>query len=168
MKLLLEKFESKTPHYPNIYKKLVENLSRKKDVSISERTDKEQFERGKAFGTYYECFMYAFFIGLKANNRLDFDRSEGTKFLPIREWKPKELTKYIFMCLLALADFSFEEIEDLNEEQANEKANELLHLMESYAKGGFEILDKKVKDDPDYFRNTLNVVAFIKQSENLL
>ncbi len=168
MKLLLEKFESKRPHYPNIYKELVEYLSRKKDVSISDQSDQEQFERGKAFGTYYECFMYALLIGIKAKNRLEFDRSEGTYFLEIREWKPKEITKYIFMSLLALADFSFEEIEDLNEEQADEKAKELLHLMEGYAKGGFEILAKKIKDDPDYFQNTLNVVAFIKQSENLL
>lgn len=168
MKLLLEKFESKTPHYPNIYKDIVERLSRKKDVSISDRSDTEQFERGKAFGTYYECYMYALIIGIKANNLVDFNRSEGTKFLSIGEWKPKQLTTYIFMSLLALSEFSFEEIEELNEEQANEKAIALLHLMEGYAKGGFEILAKKVKDDPTHFEDILNVVAFLKQSENVL
>jgi len=168
MKLLLEKFESKTPYYPDIYRELIDSLSRKKEVSSSDRTDNEQFEKGKAFGTYYECYMYAFFIGLKANNPLAFNRSEGTKFLSIGEWRPKQITQYIFMSLLSLAKFPFEEIEDLTEEQANEKANEMLHLMERYAKGGFEILAKKIKDDPSYFENTLNVVGFLKQYENAL
>jgi len=168
MKVLLEKFESKTPHYPDVYKGLIESLSRKKEVSTSDKSDAEQFEKGKAFGTYYECYIYAVMIGIKAKNLLAFNRSEGTKFLPIGEWKPKQITQYIFMCLLALADFPFEAIEDVNEEQANEKANELLHLMEGYAKGGFEILAKKVKDDPSFFENTLNVVGFVKQSENAL
>ena len=168
MKVLLEKFESKTPHYPDVYKGLIESLSRKKEVSTSDKSDAEQFEKGKAFGTYYECYIYAVMIGIKAKNLLAFNRSEGTKFLPIGEWKPKQITQYIFMSLLALADFPFEAIEDVNEEQANEKANELLHLMEGYAKGGFEILAKKVKDDPRFFENTLNVVGFVKQSENAL
>ncbi|MFZ0389009.1 MAG: hypothetical protein WAN36_01010 [Calditrichia bacterium] len=168
MKLLLEKFETKTPHYPNIYKDIVEHLSRKKDISISDRSDQEQFERGKAFGTYYECYMYALMIGIKAKNRLDFDRNKGTKFLSIGEWKPKRITQYIFMSLLALSEFSLEEIEDLDDQQANEKANALLHLMEEYAKGGFEILAQKINDDQNYFENPLNVVGFLKQSENLL
>jgi len=168
MKVVLEKFESKTPHYPDVYKGLIESLSRKKEVSTSDKSDAEQFEKGKAFGTYYECYIYAVMIGIKAKNLLAFNRSEGTKFLPIGEWKPKQITQYIFMSLLALVDFPFEAIEDVNEEQANEKANELLHLMEGYAKGGFEILAKKVKDDPSFFENTLNVVGFVKQSENAL
>jgi 3'-phosphoadenosine 5'-phosphosulfate sulfotransferase (PAPS reductase)/FAD synthetase len=168
MKLLLEKFESKTPHYPDIYRELIDSLSRKKEVSTSDKSDAEQFEKGKAFGTYYECYMYAVMIGIKAKNRLAFNRAEGTKFLPIGDWRPKQITQYLFMSLLALADFQFELIEDLTEEQANEKANELLHLMEGYAKGGFEILAKQVKDDPSYFENTLNVVGFLKQSENVL
>lgn len=168
MKVLLEKFESKTPHYPNIYKGIIEQLARLKDVSKSDRTDTEQFEKGKAFGNYYECYMYSVILGIKAKNRLAFNRAEGTKFLPIGDWKPKQITQYIFMSLLAIADFPFEEIEDLTEEQANEKANELLHLMEGYAKGGFEILAKKMKNDPSYFDNTLNVVGFLKQTENAL
>lgn len=168
MKVLFEKFESKTPHYPDIYKGLIETLSRKKEVSTSDKSDTEQFEKGKAFGTYYECYMYALIIGIKAKNLLPFNRSEGTKFLSIGEWKPKQITQYIFMSLLALAHFPFEDIENVDEEYANEKANELLHLMEGYAKGGFEILAKKFKDDPGYFENTLNVVGFLKQSENAL
>jgi hypothetical protein len=168
MKLLFEKFESKTPHYPDIYRELIDSLSRKKEVSTSDKSDTEQFEKGKAFGTYYECYMYAVMIGIKAKNLLVFNRADGTKFLSIGEWKPKQITQYIFMSLLALADFPFEDIEDVTDEQANEKANTLLHLMEGYAKGGFEILAKKFKDDPSYFENTLNVVGFLKQSENAL
>ena len=163
MKLLQEKFDGKTPHYPNVYKGIIEKLARKKEVSTSDKSDEEQFERGLAFGTYYECYMYAVVIGIKSNNSLPFDRTHGTKFLEIGGWKPKQMVQYIFMSLLTLAKFDFEVIEELDEEKANEKANELVHLMEQYAKGGFEIIDKKMKDDPSYFENTLNVVGFLKQ-----
>ena len=112
--------------------------------------------------------MYALLIGIKAKNRLDFNRSEGTKFLNIGAWKPREITEYIFMSLLVLVDFSFEEIENLNDEQADDKANALLHLMEGYAKGGFEIINNKRNDDPNYFQDPLNVVGFLKQVDNLL
>ena len=37
--------------------RIIDSLSRKKEVSTSDKTDVEQFEKGKAFGTYYECYM---------------------------------------------------------------------------------------------------------------
>lgn len=163
MNNLVTRFETKEPHYPNTYRNLIDKLSRKKEVSSSEMSDEEQFERGKAFGTYYECYMYAIIVGIRCKNKLPFERGQGTKFLNIGSWKPKPIVQYIFMSLLALTPISFEEIEDLSDEQSNEKANELLHLMEGYAKGGFEIMDKKIKDDPTYFEDTLNVVGFLKE-----
>lgn len=168
MKLLIEKFESKEPHYPNIYLDLIESLSRKKDVSRSDGSDEEQFERGKAFGTFYECYMYATIIGIKANNYLPFERANGKKFLKVGAWRHKQITKYLFMSLLALSDISFEKIEDLNDEEANNKANELIHLMEGYAKGGFEIIQKQMNDDQFYFGNPINLVSFLNQSKNVL
>ncbi len=163
MKLLLEKFEAKTPHYPDVYRELIDSLSRKKEVSTSDRSDTEQLEKGRVFGSYYECYMYAVTIGFKSKNLLSFNRSEGTKFLPIGEWRPKQITQYLFMSLLSLSNLQFEQIEDLDEERTNEKANELLYLMEGYAKGGFELIAKKMKDDSSYFDNTINVVGFLKQ-----
>jgi hypothetical protein len=166
MNNLIARFDTKEPHYPNNYRSLIEKLSRKKEVSSSEMSDEEQFERGKAFGSFYECYMYAFIVGVKCNNLLPFERGQGTKFLNVGSWKPKAIVQYIFMALLTLAPFDFEEIENLTDEQANEKANQLLHLMEGYAKGGFEIIEKKIKDDPTYFEDTLNVVGFLKEIEN--
>lgn len=166
MKLLQDRFETKEPHYPNVYRGLIERLARKKEFSTSDRSDTEQFERGQAFGTFYECYMYALMVGIRANNRLPFDRGQGTKFRPISDWRPKPMTQYIFMSLLALCEFEFDKIEVLSEIEANEIANDLLHLMEEYARGGFEIIDKKMRDDGSYFENTINVVGFLNQIPN--
>jgi dnd system-associated protein 4 len=167
MNNLISRFETKEPHYPNNYRELIDKLSRKKEVSTSEMSDEEQFERGKAFGTYYECYMYAVILGIRCKNQLPFDRGQGTKFLNIGSWKPKPIVQYIYMALLALAPFEFEEIETLTDDQANEKANELLHIMEGYAKGGFEIIERKMQEDPTYFEDTLNVVGFLKEIVSL-
>jgi len=37
--------------------------------------------------------------------------------------------------------------------------------MEQYAYGGFDIINSKMKDDPEYFSNPLNVVTFLKEVE---
>lgn len=165
MDKLIENFEKKEPRYPNQYRELIEKLSRKKDVSISAGTDEEQLERGKAFGNFYECYMYALTIGLKTNRKIQFDRSNGTKFLIINQWKPEDIRRYFFMSLLALSEDDLEAYEDIKDEEANEKANQLLDLMEQYAYGGFDVINSKITDDPEYFSNPLNVVTFLKEIE---
>ncbi len=163
---LLKIFKSKTPKYSDEYKELVELLSRKKKYDISDGTDEERFERGKIFSTYYECYMYASIIGMRANNKKPF-KDSGSKFLEISSWKPEDMTQYIFMSLLALADFEFDELENLNKEDANSKANELVKLLESYANGGFEIIKLKLNEEPNYFENSINSISFLTDFSRL-
>lgn len=165
MDKLIEYFEKKEPRYPNQYKELIGKLSRKKDVSISTGTDEEQLERGKVFGSFYECYMYALTIGLRTNHKIQFDRTNGTKFLIINQWKPEDIRRYFFMSLLALSEDNLEAYENLKDDEANEKANQLIDMMEQYAYGGFDIINSKMKDDPEYFFNRLNVVTFLKELE---
>lgn len=164
MKLLKEKFLSKDALYPTKYKEFMLRLTRIADVSKSSGTDEERAERGKAFGSMYECFMYATMVGIKANYPLPFDErgATGTKFLQVKFWKPDNLVDYLFMSLIALADFSFAEIENLDEEESDAKALDLVKSMEYYAKGGLELMATKSKETPHYFENPGNIVAFLK------
>lgn len=166
MKLLREKFLNKDAYYPASYKDLIVRLTRVADVSKSSGTDEEKAERGKAFGSVYECFMYATMLGIKANCQVPiYDEKrikEGTKFLQTKLWKYDNLVDYIFMSLLALADFPFSEIESLTEEEADAKALDLVKSMEFYAKGGLGLMTAKIKDSPHYFENAGNIVSFLQ------
>jgi len=164
MEKLIEYLEKKEPRYPEKYRNLIEKLSRKgKYDETSGPANVEQLEKGKAFATFYECYIYALIIGIRSNNRLDIGNGNSNKFLNFGSWKPEQVKKYIIMSLLALCEFEFNEIEELDDEQANEKANELLKLMEQYAHGGFEIIHSKMKDDPEFFEEILNVIFFLKE-----
>ncbi|MDJ0364836.1 hypothetical protein QMK33_06700 [Hymenobacter sp. H14-R3] len=168
MKLLKEKFLNKDALYPTSYKEFILRLTRVADVSKSSGSDEEKAERGKAFGSVYECFMYATMLGIKAQYPLPFERgAAGTKFLQTKFWKPDNLVEYIFISLLALADFPFSEIENLTEEEADTKALDLTKSMEFYAKGGFELMATKSKESPHYFENAGNIVSFLQTMKPL-
>ncbi len=164
MQLLKERFLEKYAFYPSTYEDFMRRLTRVKDVSKSAGSDEEQFERGKAFGTVYECFMYATIVGIKARHQAPSERNAaGPKFLQIKDWKPQPLVDFIFMGLLTLAKFPFEEIEELSPEQADERGLDLVKTMEKYAAGGFELMLAKSKELPQFFENPGNVVTFLKE-----
>ena len=170
MKLLKEKFLNKDALYPANYKEFILRLTRIADISKSSGTDEEKADRGKAFGSVYECFMYATMIGIKAEYPLPIDegnRTSGLKFYQVKLWKPEPLVEYIFMSLLALAEFPFSEIENLNEEDADAKALELVKLMEFYAKGGLELMEAKWNEEKDYFEHAGNIVSFLQTMKPL-
>ena len=168
MEKLKIKFLEKVALYPKTYEELVIRLTRVGDVSKSLGTNEEQFERGKAFGSVYECFMYATMLGIKARNSLPFERgSAGRKFLQIKDWKPDTIVQYIFMSLLALADFPLSDLESLSSEAEDKKVSELVNLMECYAKGGFELMSDKRKASPQFFEAPSNVVTFLKEMKPL-
>lgn len=174
MENLKTKFLEKNALYPKAYEELVTRLTRVGDVSKSLNTNEEQFNRGKAFGSVYECFLYATMVGIKARNQLPFERgAAGKKFLPIKDWKPEDwkpepLVQYVFMSLLALADFPLSDLEALTEKATDEKAVELVNLMEQYAKGGFELMSVKDKASRhEFFTMPSNVVTFLKDMKPL-
>lgn len=164
MKVLKQKFLDKDARYPNTYKDFMLRLTRIGDVSKSDGTEKEKSERGKAFGSVYECFMYATMIGLKAQYSLPFDErtTDGSKFLQTKFWKPEPIVDYIFMSMLALADYPFAEFESLSESEAENIALELTKSMEFYAKGGLELMATKSTETPHYFENAGNIVSFLQ------
>lgn len=171
MKLLREKFLNKDAYYPTSYKDFVVRLTRVADVSKSLGTEEEKAGQGKAFATVYECFMYATMLGIKANYQVPIASGSriaaGEKFLQIKFWKPEELSEYIFMSLLALSEFSFAELENLTEDEAEAKALELVKSMEFYAKGGFELMATKSEDVRHYFENAGNIVSFLQTMKPL-
>lgn len=159
---LLERFDKKTPHYPNTYRDLIDKLSRKRAFDTSIGTEEERFGLGKVFGNYYECFLYATLLGIRKDYRIPFERSDGTKFIEIEAWRPRPLAQYVFMSLLALSDINFIDLEEMDEEQIDQKAFELVRKMEEYAHGGFDLINSKLCENRHFFESQYAAIGLLK------
>lgn len=166
MQNLLERFDKKTPHYPNRFRDLIDRLSRKRAFDTSSGTEEEKFSQGKIFANYYECFLYATILGIRQNYRLPLDRAnEGTKFISVESWRPRQLVEYVFMALLALSDINLIDLEEMDEDQTDNKAFELVRLIEEYAHGGFDLMQSRLADEPQLFENPYGAVGFLNSLE---
>lgn len=120
-------------------------------------------DRGKIFGAGYEIFIVAFFIGLYFNQKrpLINDNQKCKSFgQPIQYWGnidsakgrrayPK-LREFIFVALVAKTDIDFIALEK-DELTARKAVDMLISTMEEYANWGFNFIDDKMRDNPNYF-----------------
>ena len=162
---IFDKFKKKIPRFPVIYSEdIIDKFSRK-----LHGTEKDKFEKGKFFSNYYECYMYAVMLGLKNGYKISFDRmKEGGDFsYPIESWQHKNLVDYILMGLLARSNWALIDLERLDESQTDEKASELLVLMEQYAHGGFDIMKSKMDEVPHYFQSEFAIVNFLNEKASI-
>lgn len=162
--LILEKFKGKSPRYPANYEyTIMERFSRKYGG-----TEKEKVEQGKFFSNYYECYIYALMLGIRNDYSIPIssNRSKESKsFIRFGDWKPETLQTYIFMTLLAVSDIELIDLEKLNDKETENKATELLHLMESYANGGFDIINSKMETSPTFFDTEFSMVNFLSMTK---
>ncbi len=157
---IFERFSKKEPRYPTSFRQnLIDKFSRGGGGS-----EEEKFAKGKFFSNYYECFMYAVVLGLKKDYRIKFDRAkEGTKFLLVDAWQPRQMVQFTFMSLITKSDLDLFQLEELSDEEIDKKALELIVLMEEYAHGGFDLMKAKIDEDPNYFVNQFAAVNFLKE-----
>lgn len=119
--------------------------------------------RGKLFGAGYEMFIVAFFIGLYFNQRrkLNPDRTKIKGFgQAIQFWGNIDSVKgrkaypkirdYIFAALVAKTDFDFIAL-DKGDKTVREATDALMVTMEEYANWGFNFIEDKLIDNPNYF-----------------
>ena len=169
MQTLLDRFDKKTPHYPNRYRDMIDRLARKRAFDTSSGTEEEKFSQGKIFANYYECFLYATVLGIRQNYRVPFDRAtEGTKFIAVESWRPRPLVEYIFMALLTLSDIELIDLEEMDEDQIDSKAFDLTKLIEEYACGGFDLMQSRLVDEPHLFDDAYRAVGFLNSLESLI
>lgn len=119
--------------------------------------------RGKLFGAGYEIFIIAFFIGLYFDQRrkLNPDKNKLKIFgQPIQYWgnidsvkgrkQYPKIRKFIFAALVAKTDFDFIAL-DKGEKTERAAVDALMTTMEEYANWGFNFMEDKIIDNPNYF-----------------
>ena len=133
--------------------------------------------RGKIFGAGYEIFIIAFFIGLYHNRTkpLVKDRDKKKVFgQAIQYWGNIEnrigrtsygnLRRYIFAALVAKTDIDFIAL-DKGEVTLRAVVDKMIEKMEEYANYGFDYIEDKLTNDPNYY---FRDAAFLTEITNML
>ncbi len=125
--------------------------------------NKYQEVRGKIYGAGYEVFILAFFIGLYSNKTrpLVKDKAKRKHFgWAISNWGTGEsrlgrtqyprLREYMFAALIARTDIDFIAL-DKGEITQRKVVDDLVTKMEEYANYGFDFIQEKLEENPNYF-----------------
>lgn len=155
----------KEPRFPAKFEYLFESFCRKFGGSEEERLNK-----AKAFRTFYEFYMYAFFHGLRNEMRIKYlDRGKElskTNVSNIQMWKPIELRDYLITCAMAEENTPLMEYERMTEEEINQKSADLRLVIEEYVYGGLSLIEGQYKADKGYFNELFAFTEFVFEEDH--
>ncbi len=148
---------SKRPRYANIYKELIASLANKGN----QKTEYIQF------GPIYQIYIYAFYIGFHRNETIALpSRESTTDFLEIGKWKPDSLVSFILMTILSNAEnlniSSWNELEDMEEQDIDSFVRKIISTVEEYANAGFSHLQAQFEEDRNRFNETYVFADILK------
>jgi hypothetical protein len=163
MKYLKSLWADRTPNYNKEYQSIFDKLANKGN----EGGDNEEraIETGKIFSTQYEMYIYAFFLGLYANEQQE-STNKANFGHKISEWGKKnrksgresflEIQDFMFIALITKSDVNFIELErSSNEEYIKKEVSNLINLMESYTNGGLQLIEDKLETNDNYFISSM-------------
>ena len=128
--------------------------------------------KGRSFNAAYEIYIYAFFLGLYANERRPLDGKKRNFSMEMKRWGhinlgsfPNRKTypliqKYVFAALIAKTDIDLLAI-DRGDMPILEGVNDLMKVLSEYANGGFYLIKDKMDQIPDYFDEETSFMDFI-------
>lgn len=127
----------KTPKYSLSVEYLFEKLANKQG--------KGEFSQ---FGPLYELYVYAFYIGLNINSRIELAAGiNAKKFVEIAGWKSASpLIDFLLMTIFSKSDeigFDWNDLEDMEEKELVEVVRKIITFIEEYAYGGLNYLKDK-------------------------
>jgi hypothetical protein len=117
--------------------------------------------KGKSFGSGYELYIYAFFVGLYADTKRPLTEKTKDFGHMIQFWGNvgnkkgrkdySKIREYIFASLIAKTDNL--DLIALEKGEITEKLaiDQLINTMEQYANFGFYLMKEKLDSNPNYF-----------------
>ena len=131
--------------------------------------------RGKPFANNYELYIYAFFVGIYAQEQLPIPEEEETKTfgMPIDSWGRKtnrfgrtdftELQDYMFMAVFTETDFDIHDLER-GKVTAASVAKAMIKTMESYTNAGLQLIREQLDDRAaNYFVRSTAFLDFLEK-----
>lgn len=174
MKNIFDIWAKRFPIYNLKYASIFEQLALSGNTAGEEAKD----EKGKVFGSNYELYIYAFFIGLYNNSIEEITKGETKKFgHAIENWGKKSrfdarkdfssIQKYIFTILIVKVDIDFIELEKSKDDKVvAEAVSSLMRIMEEVTNGGLKIIQEKLDNDANiFYRSNLSALNLILESK---
>ena len=110
----------------------------------------DKYTQGRAFSNVYEFYIYAFFIGLYKNQRVDLTSEDKLKsFWDVGNWKPRELVNHMLAISIAESDFNMVEVEHIDDVSVVREVKLVKGTIESFANGGLMYIAKLIEEDPE-------------------
>lgn len=134
--------------------------------------------KGRSFNAAYEVYIYAFFLGLYANERRPLDGKKRHFSMEMKRWgnvsedrfKNRKaypiIQKYVFAALIAKTEIDLLAI-DRGDLSIDSGVNELMKTLCEYANGGFYLMADKMENVPDYFDVNSAFIDFLHQNINI-
>ncbi len=159
MDSIFNKWKTRVPQYRVEYQNIFEFLGRKGGGSEIAKED-----QGKSFSNYYEVYIYAFFLGLYNDEKIEIEKGQDKKGFgqAIEYWGNMKaigrkdyssIQEYIFTALIVKSDIDLLELENFDEKGVEKTVRGLISLMENYTNGGLSILKEKYDENPGFFFN---------------
>ena len=125
-----------------------------------------KFVHAKSFSNVYEFYIYAFFIGLYNNVKVEIVGDDKTKtFWEMENWKPKELVDYLIVCAIAASEFDMVGIEQLDDSKLSEHVKLLKKEIEKYANGGFRFISDMLDREPDLIDDDTLFIRLLSETK---
>lgn len=154
---LLKRLKDRAPEYDEQHYQMILDFTIEQGAGMGRSSEEERWKQGKYFSTRYEMYMYAALLGLKRNYRLPIAKgTKKQKFIEIRSWQPMEVTDYVIMSVIAKSNFDLNSLEDMDDNEVEEKLTELRAMLEEFANGGFDLIRSKKDESPEYFQQNEN------------
>lgn len=114
-------------------------------AKLANKQGKGEFSQ---FGPLYELYVYAFYLGLKIDSRIELvSGSNAKKFVEIGGWKnASPLIDFLLLTIFSRSDeigFDWNELEDMDEKELTEVVRKIITFIEEYAYGGLDYLKNK-------------------------
>jgi len=162
----LKRLKDRAPEYDEQYYQMILDFTIEQGAGMGRSSEEDRWKQGKYFSTRYEMYMYATLLGLKRNYKLPLIKgTKKQKFIEIRSWQPMEVTDYVLMGVIAKSGFDLNEMEELEDNEVEDKLTEIRSILEEYANGGFDLIRSKKEESPEYFQQNDNCFLDLLENE---
>ena len=161
MNIIDKKLYKLNPVYLVEYENLIKSHSQ-----FGGGATEDKFIQAKSFSSVYEFYIYAFFIGLYKNKKVEIISEDKTKsFWEMDNWKPKELVDYLIICAIAESEFDMVAIEQMDEKGVSKHIKLLKDEIEKYANGGLRYINDRLEEDPELKDDDMFFISLLSEAE---
>lgn len=156
MNIVERKINNLKPRYLDRFSELI-----KYHAQFKGGAQDEKYVKAKAFGSAYEFYIYAYFVGVDKMRTLEIDGAQASSFWEIENWKPRVVTNTLIASAIAECDFDLLKVENVDESGIRDEVNKLLNTIEKYANGGFEYISEQLHEDLDLIESDTLFIDFL-------